>query len=88
VDYQDGQSKVINGVTYVRQGGVWHSQTPMAPARQPAPQTTPQAQQDVLQVQHLGQQIQAQPLQNENTRSISAGPAPRSTTSSSTRTRG
>jgi hypothetical protein len=36
--------------------------------RLPPAQTAPQAQQDVLQAQHLGQQIEAQPLQNENTR--------------------
>jgi hypothetical protein len=66
MDFQDGQTQVINGVPYVRQGGVWHPQTMTAPARQPSPQTAPQAQQDVLQVEKLRTDLGSVPLERES----------------------
>jgi hypothetical protein len=68
VDYQDGQTKVISGTTYVRQNGLWHAQGPMMGVpRTPAPQTPDQAVGQSLQNQHTAQEIQAQPLQNAST---------------------
>jgi hypothetical protein len=70
--FKDGDSEVINGTTYLRQGGQWHPQSSNGPVfglpKTPNAQTPAQASQDQLQVTHLGQQIDSQPLQNENTR--------------------
>jgi hypothetical protein len=69
--YQDGASETINGVTYVRQGGVWHAQQSgpvYGPPRVPAAQTPDQAQGQQLQNVHTGLENQNLPLQGENTR--------------------
>jgi hypothetical protein len=70
MDFQDGQTQTIGGVTYVRQGGVWHQQASAVygTPRTPAPQTAPQAQQDVLQVDKLRSDLANVPLQQESTR--------------------
>ncbi len=70
--YQDGASETINGVTYVRQGGVWHPQQSTGPVygppRLPSPQTPDQAQGQQLQNTHTTLENQNLPLQGENTR--------------------
>jgi hypothetical protein len=69
--YQDGDTRVINGVPYVRQGGQWTAQTPSgtenlsrlpAAPKEPSPQTPAQAQQDVLSAQGKAYDVTAKPV--------------------------
>lgn len=65
--FQDGDTEVIDGTTYVRQGGAWHPQSRAVygSPRLPSPQTPAQAEHDTLGVEKLRTDIAAAPIERE-----------------------